>query len=321
MKAIVSDGKLYLSDVERPKAAPGEALIRVAAAGICNTDIEITKGYVPGFHGILGHEFFGYVEEAPDHDRTGLIGRRVTAEINCACTTCSYCRRGLMRHCPDRTVLGISNRDGAFAEYVSVPVGTIVPIPDSIKDDDALFIEPLAAALEILDQVDIPADSDALIIGDGKLAHLIAHALKPTGCRLKLFGKHAWKVRLLKERGIDATIDRSETEGRRFDVVVEASGSPAGFNEGLSLVKPRGTIVLKSTYAGSFPFNPAAVVVNEITLIGSRCGGFSAAIAFLERERIDLSYLISRRYPLREGLAAFSAAQSSDAMKIVIDCV
>ena len=320
MKALVFAKTLTLSDVERPTPAANEALIRVTAAGICNTDIEITRGYVPGFIGILGHEFFGHVESVSDPAYEKLIGKRVTAEINCACNQCSFCRQGLGRHCPNRTVIGIS-RNGAFTEYVVVPLDTIVPLPDSIADDSALFIEPLAAALEIFEQTAISPDRDVLIIGDGKLAHLIAHALQPIGCRMRLIGKHQWKVKLLQERGIRATTELGEITDRRYDVVVEASGSPVGFQEGLSLVKPRGTFILKSTYAQSFPFNPALVVVNELTLLGSRCGKFSAALDFLQRKRIDFSYLISKRFPLAEGVAAFAAAQQSDVLKVVIDCI
>jgi 2-desacetyl-2-hydroxyethyl bacteriochlorophyllide A dehydrogenase len=321
MKALFFNKTLSLVDVERPTPPSEEALVRVTSAGICNTDIEITRGYIPDFTGIPGHEFFGYVESVSDPAHQHLIGKRVTAEINCACNRCSFCGQGLQRHCPGRTVIGISNRNGAFAEYITLPLDVLVPIPDFISDDTALFIEPLAAALEIFEQIAIPPDRDVLIIGDGKLAHLIALALKPSGCGLKLFGKHAWKVKLLHDRGIDATTDRGEISGRLFDIVIEASGSPAGFHEGISLVKPRGTVVLKSTYARSFSFNPAPIVVNELTLIGSRCGRFSAAIEFLKRERIDLSYLIGKRFPLNQGLAAFSAAQQSDMLKVIIDCI
>jgi 2-desacetyl-2-hydroxyethyl bacteriochlorophyllide A dehydrogenase len=321
MKALTFNKKLSVSDVQPPTPADNEALIRVSAAGICNTDIEITKGYIPGFSGILGHEFFGHVQSIFDSAYSHLIGKRVTAEINCACHQCSFCKSGLKRHCPHRTVIGISNRNGAFAEYITVPVDTIITIPDTISNDNALFIEPLAAALEILEQIDISPDHDVLILGDGKLAHLIAHVLKSTGCKMKLFGKHAWKVNRLKERNIDAAIDSAEKAGRTYDVVIEASGSPAGFHRGLSLVKPRGTFVLKSTYAQPFLFNPAPVVVDELTLLGSRCGPFPAAIEFLQRERIDLSYLISKRFPLNKGLAAFEAAQERDTLKVVIDCI
>ncbi len=310
-----------LTTFESPlPSLPRELLIRVSSAGICNTDIEITRGYVPGFNGIPGHEFFGYVESVPDPVHNHLLGKRVTAEINCACGNCSFCNRGLGRHCPVRTVIGIVNRDGAFAEYISVPVENVVTIPDTISDNNALFIEPLAAALEIQEQVKILPEHEILILGDGKLAHLVAITLKPTGCRMKVSGRHEWKVQLLRDHGIDAAVNRQDIPDRIFDIVIEASGSPAAFQEGLAKIRPRGTFVLKSTYAQAFPFNPAQVVVNEITLIGSRCGRFASAIEFLEREQPDLSYLISRRFPLSEGIAAFEAAQRPDMMKVVIDC-
>jgi alcohol dehydrogenase len=320
MKALYFDTTLSLREVECPAPAHNEALVRVIAAGICNTDIEITRGYIPGFAGIPGHEFFGYVESVSDPAFKHLLGRRATAEINCGCNRCTFCRAGLQRHCPDRTVVGISSRNGAFAEYVGVPLDVLVPVPDSMSDENALFIEPLAAALEIFEQIAVPPDGEVLVIGDGKLAHLIALAFKAGGFRMKLFGKHPWKVKLLRDRGVDATVEHGEIAGKAYDIVVEASGSPAAFHEGLSLLKPRGTFVLKSTYASSFPFNPAAVVVNELTLVGSRCGRFAAAIEFLEREKIDLSYLISKRFPLIEGVAAFSAAQQSDVMKVIVEC-
>jgi threonine dehydrogenase-like Zn-dependent dehydrogenase len=310
-----------LTTFESPlPSSPRELLIRVSSAGICNTDIEITRGYVPGFSGIPGHEFFGYVESVPYPVHNRLIGKRVTAEINCACGNCSFCNQGLSRHCRNRTVIGIVNRDGAFAEYISVPVENVVLIPDTISDNNSLFIEPLAAALEIQEQVKILPEHEVLILGDGKLAHLVALTLKPTGCRMKVSGRHEWKAQLLRDRGIDALVNRQDIPDRVFDIVIEASGSPAAFQEGLAKVKPRGTLVLKSTYVQSFSFNPASVVVNEITLIGSRCGRFAAAIAFLEKERPDLSYLISKRFPLVEGIAAFAAAQQPDVMKVVIDC-
>jgi 2-desacetyl-2-hydroxyethyl bacteriochlorophyllide A dehydrogenase len=319
MKALFFNKTLSLAEIERPTPTLGEALIRVTSAGICNTDIEITRGYVPDFIGIPGHEFFGIVESVSHSAYTHLLGKRVTAEINCACNRCSFCSQNLQRHCPERTVIGINKRNGAFAEYISVPLDVLVPLPQSIPDTSALFIEPLAAALEILEQISNPSDKNVLIIGDGKLAHLIAFALKPTQCRMMVLGKHSWKVKLLRDLGVNATIDRNELSGKTYDIVIEASGSPAAFHEGLTIVKPRGIFVLKSTYAQPFSFNPAAIVVNELTLIGSRCGRFSTAIDFLEREKVDLSYLISKRFPLKEGMAAFSAAQGSDVLKVVID--
>jgi threonine dehydrogenase-like Zn-dependent dehydrogenase len=320
LKAIhFHDNTLFLATVPLPKHHNSDALLRICSAGICNTDIEITRGYIPGFNGIPGHEFFGCVESVPDPSLNHLIGTRVTSEINCGCGTCSYCKQGLERHCPDRNVIGIINHDGAFAEYISVPRSSLVSIPDTISDNNALFIEPLAAACEIQEQIRILPEHTLLLLGDGKLAHLIALTLLPTGCTLQVAGKHEWKTSLLKSAGIDASTDHTTFSDHSYDIVIEATGSAAGFEEAVAKVRPRGTIVLKSTYASGFSFNPAPIVVNEISLIGSRCGRFSAAIDFLEKERPDLTYLISKRFPLSEGVAAFAAAQQPDVMKVVID--
>ena len=321
MKAIHFNNRLsLLDDYPIPARIGDELLIRVSSAGICNTDMEITRGYVRNFSGIPGHEFIGTVESVPNPVYNHLLGKRVTAEINCGCGNCSYCRQGLSRHCPDRTVVGIVNRNGAFAEYIAVPVDNVVPIPDFISDSNALFIEPLAAALEIQEQIEITPSQTVLLLGDGKLAHLIALSLKPIGVKLTVAGKHEWKTELLRDRGIDAAVDRQDLINGSFDIVIEASGSPAAFQEGLAKVRPRGTLILKSTYANSFSFNPAGIVVNEFTLLGSRCGKLTSAIDFLETERPDLSYLISRRFPLSEGIVAFEAARQSDVLKVVIDC-
>ena len=300
---------------------PGEIVIRVSSAGICNTDIEITRGYIPGFKGIPGHEFFGYVDQVPDFSLNHLIGKRVTAEINCGCGSCLFCRQNMERHCPDRTVIGIVNRNGAFADCISVPVRNVVRIPDTISDDNALLIEPLAAALEIQEQIAIKPDHRVLLLGDGKLAHLIALTLKAAGCSLNVAVKHAWKSELLRSRGIDTVPDHTTLPDHYYDIVIEATGSPPAFNEAMNKVRPRGTVILKSTYANGFAFNPASTVVNEISIIGSRCGRFAAAIEFLRKERPDLTYLISQRFPLHEGVAAFEAAQQPDVMKVAIDCI
>ncbi len=310
----------FVSDFPETEPDAGSVRIQVTAAAICNTDLEITRGYIPNFNGIPGHEFFGRVDAVADTGQRELIGKRVTAEINCGCGVCTRCRGGLERHCPERTVIGIINRNGAFSQYCTVPVANIVAIPPAISDDNALFIEPLAAAFEIQEQISITRDSKVLLLGDGKLAQCIAWSLLPTECRLRIGGKHEWKTALLRKRGFDATIDHASFSGHQFDIVIEASGSPGAFNEAIAMVSPRGTIVLKSTYSKGFEFNPAAVVVNEISLIGSRCGKFSSAIAFLEKHSPDLSYLISKRFPLSEGISAFTAAQQPNVMKVVVDC-
>ncbi|MGA2506395.1 MAG: alcohol dehydrogenase catalytic domain-containing protein [Chitinispirillaceae bacterium] len=316
MKSLFcNNGILSLQECEKPLRHAGEVLIRVCRAGICSTDLEIIKGYVPGFSGILGHEFFGYVEEA---DNAKHIGKRVTAEINCGCEKCGYCRSGLQRHCPNRTVLGIMKKDGAFAEYIAVPNENVILIPDEISETSALFIEPLAAALEIMEQHPVSPDQTVLLVGDGRLAQLIGCVFLSQGIPLSAVGKHAAKLGLLKQLGAKTFLLDDFTPSP-FDIVIEASGKPSGFELALACVKPRGTIVLKSTYAESFALNPSPIVVNEITIIGSRCGRFSEAIRFLLKFKPDLSYLISARYPFSKALEAFEKAKGKDVLKVVLE--
>lgn len=313
MKAVVFDKTLVLVDVPVPVCKAGEVLIRVAKAGICNTDHEILQGYIPGFKGILGHEFIGTVRDAFD---TSLVGKRVTAEINCGCNACDYCRRGMQRHCPDRTVIGIDSRDGAFAEYIAVPAENVVEIPADIPDDDAIFIEPLSAALEICEQISIENKS-VLVLGDGKLGLLIAHVLSRKQCDLLVAGKHREKLDLLKPLGVP-TVLVSGLEKKRFDVVIEASGNPSGFSLSMECVRPRGVIVLKSTYAQAFMFNPGPLVVNEVTCVGSRCGRFPEALRFIKAYKPDFSSLISAQFDLRDALAAFEYSKRPNVLKVVI---
>lgn len=309
------NGKLSIESCPIPVRQKGEVLIRVSRAGICSTDIEIVKGYVPGFSGIPGHEFYGYVEEAED---ASLLGKRATAEINCACGKCSYCRSDLQRHCPDRTVLGITKKNGAFAEYIAVPQENIVVIPDEIPETSAMLIEPLAAALEILEQVPVKPGQSVLLVGDGRLGQLIGCVFLANGIPLSAAGKHAAKLGLLKQRGA-RTYLLDKFAAFPFDIVIEASGSPTGFDLALACIKPRGTVVLKSTYAGGFQFNPSPVVVNEISIIGSRCGRFSEAVKFLKKFKPDLSYMISSRYPFSQALEAFEEVKEKDILKVVVE--
>jgi 2-desacetyl-2-hydroxyethyl bacteriochlorophyllide A dehydrogenase len=315
MKALFFDSFLQIKDIPVPEITSGDVLIRVKWAGICNTDIEITKGYIPNYNGIPGHEFYGLIHEAQDKT---LIGKRVTAEINAGCNNCEWCNKGLSRHCPNRTVLGIINQDGAFAEFIKVPLDTLIFIPDSIVDTNAIFIEPLAAALEIIEQITIQKEHKVLLIGDGKLAQLIALVIHYTGCDLTVLGKHTDKLSLLTKQNIK-TVHLDSFTPSLYDIIIEASGSSQALMNAISHVKPRGTVVLKSTYTDTSVFNPSAIVVNEITLIGSRCGRFESAINFLQKTQIDLSYLISEKHPFTNIIEAFRSSQKKGVLKVIVE--
>jgi threonine dehydrogenase-like Zn-dependent dehydrogenase len=295
-----------------PEPPPGEALIRVRLAGICATDLELLRGYYP-FRGIPGHEFVGEVVEAasaPD-----WIGKRVVGEINAVCGECETCRAGYPTHCEQRTVLGIVNRNGAFAEFLTLPLENLHCVPASLPDEAAVFTEPLAAALEIQQQVQLRPTHRVIVIGAGRLGQLIARTLALTGCDLRVVARHAHQRQLLAERGI-ATI--FEAEARKADMVVEASGTVEGFELARAAIKPRGVIVLKSTYRGKNQVNFSSLVVDEITLIGSRCGPFSPALRLLESREIDPLSLIEARYPLSEGLRAFEYAAQPGVLKVLL---
>ena len=315
MQALVFDGQLRLdTDDPDPQPRPGEALIRVSCAGICNTDVEITKGYM-GFSGVLGHEFVGVVEAA---DEPAWLGKRVVGDINCACGSCAACRAGRPHHCPHRSVLGIVGRDGALAEKCCLPVQNLFEAPDAVPDEEAVFVEPLAAAFEILEQVEIAPEHRVAVLGDGKLGLLVAQVLATTGCDLVAVGKHESKLGILAARGI-ATALASDLPPGRFDVVAECTGTAAGFGTSLSMVRPRGTLVLKSTVAGGREMDLAPIVVDEITVVGSRCGPFEPAIDALVRRQVSVRELISARFPLANGLAAFDRARSRGAIKVLVD--
>jgi threonine dehydrogenase-like Zn-dependent dehydrogenase len=281
----------------------GEALVRVLFAGICNTDIELTRGYYP-FTGIPGHEFVGEWN-----------GKRVVGEINAVCGTCEACGNGRPTHCERRTVLGIKNRNGSLAEYLTLPIENLHEVPDGITTEEAVFAEPVAAALEIQQQVTIAPDHRVLIVGDGKLGQLVAQTLALTGCRLTAIGRHRNKLDLLKRRGVE-TIET--LPARKFDVVIECSGSPTGFAVARSALRPRGTLVMKSTYAGDLTFNASSLVVDEITMIGSRCGPFAPALRLLADRSIDVRPLISATYPLADAITAFEHAQRPGTLKVLV---
>jgi threonine dehydrogenase-like Zn-dependent dehydrogenase len=320
MKAIVFDGALkFVDDYAVPEPGEQDALVRVNMAGICNTDVEITKGYL-GFHGVVGHEFVGIVEKAPEN-ANGLIHRRVVGEINNGCNTCDYCKAGLQKHCPSRTTLGIQGRDGVLAEYATLPVSNLYAIPDSLSDEDAVFTEPVAAAYEIQEQIEIkPADS-ILVLGDGKLGLLCALVLNLSGVLVTMAGKHDKKLKIAGNQQIQTVNIATEKPGRerKYDIVIEATGSAEGFETALQYVKPRGIIVLKSTIASSQKINLAPLVIDEITLIGSCCGPFETAIEALAQKKIDIRPLISGIYTIENAGKAFEAAMKKESLKIIID--
>lgn len=317
MRALVIDRGLRLeTNYPTPTPPPGEALIRVRRTGVCNTDLELMRGYM-NFRGVPGHEFVGVVEAADG--REDLIGRRVAGEINAACGACETCRANRPTHCPQRTTLGIDRRDGAFAEYLTLPFENVHPLPDAISDDAAVFVEPLAAACEITDQVRIRPTDRVALIGDGKLGLLGAQVLALTGCELIAVGRHADKLAILERRGISTTTESDQLATASFDILVEATGTPDGFAAARRLVRPRGVIVLKSTYAGqAIPVNLTTLVVDEVTLIGSRCGPFEPAIRLLANKQIDVESLIHARYPLAEGVKAFEHAARKGALKVIV---
>jgi threonine dehydrogenase-like Zn-dependent dehydrogenase len=304
-------------DVARPEPSAGEALLRVRRAGICNTDLELLRGYYP-FRGVPGHEFVAEVEAAPGAEE--WVGKRVVGEINAVCGACTTCRAGRRRHCENRTVVGILGRDGAFAERLVLPVSNLHPVPDHVPDDDAVFTEPLAAALEIQEQVPIGPADRVLVVGDGKLGNLVAQTLSLTGCELLIVGRHPSKLALLGGRGI-ATALAPDVPARCFDVAVECTGGPEGFELARRALRPRGTLVLKSTYAGRLALDVSSVVVDELTLVGSRCGPMEKALALLSDRRVGVRELVQARYPLRRAVEAFAHASRPGTLKVLVDPV
>ncbi|MBI5181603.1 MAG: alcohol dehydrogenase catalytic domain-containing protein [Nitrospirae bacterium] len=318
MKAVVFDNKLKLADnYPVPKPIENEALIKISTAGICNTDIEITKGYT-GFKGVIGHEFVGIVEKINGKDQS-LLGKRIVGEINCGCGKCEYCKKGLKNHCPDRKVLGIVNKHGAFAEYITLPLENLHIVSENISDEEAVFTEPLAAAFEITRQIQIKPDDKILIMGDGKLGLLISLALHVSHSNLIITGRHENKLRIAKDKGIETLLFNKLSIKKDYDIVVEATGSAEGFETALKLVKPRGVIVLKSTVAAKKEINLAPVVVDEITVIGSRCGPFEPALDALSKKLIDVNPLITDIFPFDKAKEAFERAIAKDALKVIID--
>jgi threonine dehydrogenase-like Zn-dependent dehydrogenase len=321
MKALrYENQKLSVADVAKPDV-DGEAVVRVTLSGICNTDLEITRGYA-GFEGTIGHEFVGVIESLPESFPTrGLLkpGQRVVGEINAGCGNCHLCRAGDPRHCETRTVLGIVGRDGAHAEFLKLPVTNLLPVPDEISDERAVFTEPLAAACGILERAHITEHTRTAVIGDGKLGLLCAQVLATTGASVTLAGKHPDKLQIAARRGIETiTADKAKLRTREFDVVVEASGSATGFDLALDLLRPRGVLVLKSTFHGATELHAARIVVDEISVVGSRCGRFAPALELLKTNAVDVESLISEERALADGLSAFERAAEPGVLKVLL---
>ena len=313
MRALVLDQGVRLRTSQPvPIAADGEVLVRVTWAGICETDLQLIKGYM-GFRGVLGHEFVGVAESGP------YAGRRVVAEINCACRTCQTCLDGRPTHCPNRTVLGILNHDGAFADFIAVPQHNLHLVPDSIPDEVAVFTEPVAAAYQIPAQLEIRRTDRIVVLGDGRLGNLCAQVLATMSDGVTVVGKHEEKLALLASMGIATELLSAALPERDADVVVDCTGSTTGLPTALRLVRPRGTIVLKTTVAGEQTMAWAPLVIDEVTLIGSRCGPFDRALAALEQGRVNVRPLISDRFDLSDGLPALDRARQKAVLKVLLE--
>lgn len=317
MKALRFDGKrLMVEEIAKP-SVEGEAVVRVLKSGICNTDVEIVRGYA-GFEGTIGHEFVGVCESAPDAPE--LVGRRVVGEINAGCGVCEKCAAGDARHCFARTVLGIKERNGAHAEFLTLPARNLLEVPANVSDEQAIFTEPLAAAFGITEQIEVYDDTRIAVIGDGKLGLLCAMSLALKSGNVALVGKHEEKLILAEKRNIEGILVQNIAPvlHRSFDTVVEASGSESGFALGLDLLKPRGKMVLKSTFQGNTNLEMWRVVVDEITIIGSRCGKFAPALELLAQGKLDVESLITDEFSLTDGVRAMERATEKGVLKVVL---
>lgn len=320
MKAVVFDKELKLvKDYEKPTPKKGEALIRVSLAGICNTDYEITKGYM-GYKGILGHEAVGVVEDVNSEDKS-LIGKRVVSEISYGCKEpdCPYCAEKLYRHCPNRHTLGIWRKDGCFAQYFTMPTEVLFEVPDNVPDEQAVFVEPLAAACEITEQLHIKPFKKVIVLGDGKLGLITALTLNAQNIDVTLVGKHQNKLNIAKAQGVKTALLQDFPIEKKYDVVVEATGSVSGFETSIALTKPRGVLVLKSTVAAGKELNLAPIVIDEITVLGSRCGQFGPALRLLESGKINFTPLISARYRADDAIEAFEKNKERETLKVLLE--
>ena len=315
MKAIrVANGKTAIdANSPEPVPGPGQTLLAVTMAGICATDLEIVRGYM-SFEGVLGHEFVGTVLAGPRH----LKGKRVVCEINCVCGKCEMCQSGLSTHCRNRTVLGIAGHDGCFAERIAVPETNLHEVPDGISNEEAVFVEPVAAAIQVTKQVPVEPRMRVAVLGSGRLGLLVAQVLRTVGCRLELIGRNSDSLLVGEKKGIQSTRVADVAPRNDRDLVVDCTGSPQGLEMAMRLVRPRGTIVLKSTFAQAAPINTAPLVINEVELRGSRCGPFPDAIKMLARKQIDVLTMISKRFPLDRGLEALEAAADARNIKVLL---
>lgn len=309
----LENGRLEVRKISKPRRREGFAAIRLLYGGICNTDLELQRGYY-GYSGTPGHEFVGEVIEA---DTETLVGKRVVGEINLACGNCSWCRRGLDRHCPKRTVLGIVRYPGAFREILTLPERNLHVVPASISNEQAVFVEPVAAACEILDQVKIPKGEAVAVLGDGKLGLLIAQALHGAGARVHQFGKHRDKLRIAEAVGVIGEVPR-RLPASEFNFVVDATGAPEGLRQAVSMCRPRGTVVMKSTIHGDVAIDAAPVIVNEITLVGSRCGRFEPALRMLANRKVRIENMISEVLPLDAAAKGFERAAERGVLKVLL---
>ncbi|MGJ5817553.1 MDR/zinc-dependent alcohol dehydrogenase-like family protein [Paludibaculum fermentans] len=306
-------GAVTVRRMPAPRRPKGSALIRLICGGICNTDIELLRGYY-GFKGTPGHEFVG---EVVDSDDPGWVGRRVVGEINLPCGHCDWCTRGLGRHCPRRTVLGIVRHPGAFRELLTLPEANLRAVPAKVKTEHAVFTEPIAAACEILDQVRIPRGEKVAVLGDGKLGLLIGQTLRFSGMEVHQYGRHKEKLRIAEAAGIDARLS-NKLPAAAYDYVVEATGSSEGLMQAVGMTRPRGTIIMKSTVHGTVALDAAPVIVNEITLVGSRCGRFEPALKLLQTGKLQLDQMISEECPLADAPRAFARAQERGVLKVLL---
>ncbi|HEU0142866.1 MAG TPA: alcohol dehydrogenase catalytic domain-containing protein [Bryobacteraceae bacterium] len=314
MAVHLENGRITLQRRPKPRRRDGYALIRLLSAGICNTDLELQRGYY-GFSGIPGHEFVGEVVES---DNPQLAGRRVVGEINLACGKCEWCARGLGRHCPRRAVLGIVKHPGAFRELIDLPEANLHLVPENVPTEQAVFIEPLAAACEILDQVKIPRGSRVGVLGDGKLGLLVGQVLLAHGAEVHQYGRHKEKLKIAETAGAETHMANGKLPRAAYDFVVEATGSQEGLKQAVAMTRPRGTLVMKSTVHGTVAIDTAPIVVNEITMVGSRCGRFEPALRLLRERKVRVEDLIAEVLPLAEAPRAFQHAATRGVLKVLL---